>query len=69
MEEKTVLISAINCGHCARTISSEIGDIEGVHSVEVDVAAKRATIRWEQPATWAKISGMLDEIGFPGESV
>ena len=67
MEEKTVVIPAISCGHCARTISREIGDIEGVQSVDVEVAAKKATIRWTSPASWATIRDALEEIGYPAE--
>jgi len=65
MEERTVSIPNINCNHCAMTIRREIGEIEGVESVFVDVAAKRATIRWSAPADWTTIAAVLDDIGFP----
>ena len=65
MEERTVSISNINCNHCAMTIRREVGEIEGVESVFVDVAAKRATIRWSAPADWTTIAAVLDDIGFP----
>jgi copper chaperone len=65
MEEKTVFIPNINCGHCAMTIKREIGELDGVDSVEVDIAAKTAHIRWSAPADWAKIRDALEEIGFP----
>ena len=65
MEEKTVFIPAISCGHCAAAIRREISGIEGVAAVEVDVASKKARIRWSTPAEWTKIRAALDEIGYP----
>jgi copper chaperone CopZ len=65
MEEKTVLIPAISCGHCAATIKRELGDIEGVAAVEVDVATRKAHIRFSAPADWPKIRETLEDIGYP----
>lgn len=65
MEEKTVSIPGISCGHCAMTIKRDIGEIEGVSSVDVDIASKKATFRWSAPADWMLIAATLDEIGFP----
>lgn len=67
MEEKTVTIPAISCAHCAMTIKREIGGLDGVASVAVDIAAKRAAIRWTGPATWESIRSVLEEIGYPPE--
>ena len=65
MEEKTISIPNISCGHCAMTIKRELGDLEGVAEVDVDVAAKKVRIRWNAPADWTKIRAALDEIGYP----
>jgi copper chaperone CopZ len=34
----------ISCDHCAKAISSEVGEVAGVSAVEVDVAAKTVTV-------------------------
>ena len=65
MKEKTVSIPNISCGHCAMTIRRELGDIEGVAEVDVDIPSKTARIRWNPPADWTTIRAMLDEIGYP----
>ena len=65
MEERTVTIPNINCGHCAMTIKREIREITGVESVDVDVSTRKATVRWSAPADWESIAAVLDEIGFP----
>ena len=64
MNEKTVSIPNISCGHCAATIQREVGEVPGVQQVAVDIQAKRATIRWRAPATWDLIAGVLKEINF-----
>jgi len=65
MEQKTVHIPTISCGHCIMTIQREVGDLEGVMSVEGDVMAKRVTIKWDNPATWEGIADILKEAGYP----
>jgi len=65
MEEKIVNIPAISCGHCVMAIKREVGDLEGVTSVEADENAKTASFKWESPATWEKIADTLKEAGYP----
>jgi copper chaperone CopZ len=36
VEEKTVQIPSISCGHCLMTIKREVAELEGVKSVEGD---------------------------------
>lgn len=67
MEEKTVHIPSISCGHCIMTIQREVGDLEGVEAVEGDPMNKKVTVTWDNPATWDKISATLKEIGYPAE--
>ena len=67
MEETTVYIPTISCGHCIMTIKNELGNIEGVQSVEGDLPAKTVTITWSSPAEWEKIVRTLEEISYPPE--
>ncbi len=65
MEEKTVNIPTISCGHCVMTIERQVGELEGVKSVDADANTKKVTIKWDPPTTWEKISGTLKEVGYP----
>ena len=67
MEEKTVHIPSISCGHCVMTIKREVGELEGIKSVEGDENTKMVTVKWGNPATWGKITDTLKEIGYPAE--
>jgi copper chaperone CopZ len=40
-------IPSVNCGHCKMTIEQKVGELAGVASVNVDVAAKRAVIKYQ----------------------
>ena len=65
MEEKTVHVPGISCGHCVMTIEREVGEIPGVESVTGNRALKNVTVRWGEPATWEAVQEMLVELGFP----
>ncbi len=65
MEEKTVHVPGISCGHCVMTIEREVGEIPGVASVKGNQHLKHVTFRWSAPATWEAIQEALAEIGFP----
>ena len=67
MTTKTFMAPAINCGHCTNTIEMEVGDLTGVNNVKADVDSKQVTVEWGDPATWAEIEALLDEIGFPAK--
>ena len=67
MEEKTVHVPNISCGHCKATIEREVGEIPGVVEVSADVESKNVRIRWQSPADWDAIAGFLDEIGYPAQ--
>ena len=68
MEEKSVHVPSISCGHCVMTIKREVGEMEGVKSVEGDETTKTVTVKWDNPATWEKITDTLKEVGYPAEA-
>ena len=67
MEAKSVKIPTISCHHCKATIERELGELEGIKEVKVDVDAKTARIRWDAPASWEQIKKTLTEIGYAPE--
>jgi quercetin dioxygenase-like cupin family protein/copper chaperone CopZ len=58
-------IPSVNCGHCKMTIERKVGELAGVTSVNVDVAAKQAVIKYSPPATKSWIETVLTRIGYP----
>lgn len=65
MNTRSVVIPSISCHHCVRTITNELQDIEGVHTIEAEVETKKTVITWDAPATWDQIRETLIEIGYP----
>lgn len=66
MPQTTVVLPAISCGHCVRTIEREIGDLPGVTRVVADASTKTASIEYDEAQVgWTEITRLLTEIGFP----
>jgi copper chaperone len=53
----------ISCDHCKHAIESEVSQVRGVESVEVDVQARTVTVSGE-PLDEAAIIGAIDEAGY-----
>ena len=67
MTTKTFIVPNISCGHCTRTIETELGELPGVSRVKADAASKQVTVEWDHPATWENIRALLKEINYPPE--
>ena len=67
MTKKTFIVPNISCGHCTRTIESELGELAGVTGVKAEATSKQVTVEWEEPATWDNIRALLEEINYPPE--
>lgn len=65
MKTITYSIPNISCNHCVHTIKTEVGDIEGVKSVEANFETKKAVISFDAPATEEQILLLLKEINYP----
>ncbi|HLF01894.1 MAG TPA: cation transporter [Anaerolineales bacterium] len=67
MNTITVKAPAISCGHCVKTIQSEVGELTGVQSVVAAQDTKLVTIAYDDPATKEQIEALMAEIGYPVE--
>jgi copper chaperone len=66
MDERTVSVPGISCGHCVMTIEREVGEVPGVSSVAADHATRTVTISWDPDLTdWAAIEDTMKEINYP----
>ncbi|MEW6718053.1 MAG: heavy-metal-associated domain-containing protein [Chloroflexota bacterium] len=61
----TYTIPNISCGHCVHTIKMELGELQGVRSVEGNPSTKQVTVSFEAPATEEGIKRRLAEINYP----
>lgn len=67
MEEQTLTVPKISCGHCVNAIQKEISGMAGVSSVTGDPDTKTITVKWDTPASIAGIKSMLEEINYPAQ--
>lgn len=65
MENETLSIPNISCGHCVMAIKNELGELDGVKTVDGSPEAKTINVEWESPATLDKIKETLKEINYP----
>ena len=57
----------ISCGHCVHTIQMEVGDLEGVQSVNASNETKEVVVVFDSPATEDQIVALMKEINYPPE--
>lgn len=65
MENQTLSVPNITCGHCVQAIKNELSELDGVQSVEGDPSKKEIQVQFSEPATLAKIKDLLQEINYP----
>jgi copper chaperone CopZ len=55
----------ISCGHCVKTIQTEVAELAGVQTVSADAATKVVEITFELPADEERLRTFLAEINYP----
>ena len=60
----TYTVTGMTCGHCVRSVTEEVGRIEGVTKVDVDLASGRVTVEAEGPVDDAAFAAAVDEAGY-----
>ncbi|MFC3998168.1 heavy-metal-associated domain-containing protein [Nocardiopsis sediminis] len=57
-------VEGMTCGHCAQSVSREVGAVPGVSGVDVDVATGRVTVTGDGPVDAALVRAAVDEAGY-----
>ena len=62
--EQSYVVMGMTCGHCVASVTEEVGEIEGVRDVVVDLAT--ATLRFEsdEPITREAVAVAVREAGY-----
>ena len=69
MTTVTYTVPAIHCGHCIHTIEMEVGELQGVQSVNAEQSTKKVQITFDAPASEDTIRALLAEINYPAEGL
>ena len=63
MSEITYTVPGMSCGHCKAAVSSELQDVAGVESVDVDLDTKLVTVRGSDLDD-AALRAAIEEAGY-----
>jgi copper ion binding protein len=62
--QTTITVTGMTCDHCARAVRDEVGELEGVERVDVDLASGRVVIAATAPLDAAALRGAVEEAGY-----
>ncbi len=60
----TITVDGMTCGHCVSAVQSEVGKIEGVTDVAVDLASGEVTVVAEQTPDLDALREAVEEAGY-----
>jgi copper chaperone len=63
MSEMTYTVPGMHCGHCERAVSSELRQLDGVESIEIDLERKLVTVRGTRLDD-AALRAAIEEAGY-----
>lgn len=57
-------VSGMTCGHCVSAVTAEVGGIDGVSDVKVDLATGVVTVTSAAPLEEQAVRDAVDEAGY-----
>lgn len=57
-------LTGMTCQHCVTAVTEEVGEVEGVVDVQVDLAAGRVTVTSRGPVDDAAVRAAVEEAGY-----
>ena len=66
MTTKTYAVTGMTCEHCVNAVTTELGSLDGVSAVTVDLVAdgnSQVTIASDRPLSEEEVIAALDEAG------
>lgn len=64
MSQSTYNVAGMTCGHCANAVTEEVGKLDGVRGVDVDVAAGKVTVTSDRPLAEDEVRDAVTEAGY-----
>ena len=60
----TFTVTGMSCGHCVAAVRNEVGKVDGVTGVDIDLASGRVTVASLGPVEPAAVSAAVEEAGY-----
>lgn len=65
MEQTTLKVQGMSCGHCVNSIESNVGQLNGVQSVKVHLAEGKVDIAFDTAVvSLQQITDVIEEQGY-----
>jgi len=64
MDTQTFRVLGLSCDHCVQAVTSEVGQLSGVQSVQVDLSSNLMTVVSSHPIDRASVAAALDDAGY-----
>ena len=60
----TFTVTGMTCGHCVQAVTDELQTIDGVETVDVELASGTVTVVSAEPITEQALAAAVDEAGY-----
>lgn len=57
-------VSGMTCAHCAASVTEELGEVDGVRDVHVDVSTGAVVVVSDRALTRDQVARAVDEAGY-----
>jgi copper ion binding protein len=64
MSQSTYTVQGMTCDHCAGSVTEEVGRIDGVQDVKVDLATGAVTVTSDREVTSDEVRTAVTEAGY-----
>ncbi|GAE31974.1 copper chaperone CopZ [Halalkalibacter hemicellulosilyticus] len=70
MEQKTLSVKGMSCGHCVSSIKENVGELGGVSKVNVDLQRAKVAVQYDaDQVTVDSIKEVIEEQGYDVEGI
>ena len=64
MATTTYTVTGMTCDHCVAAVREEVGKVDGVSRVDVELAGGLVTVESEAPLDQAAVTAAVEEAGY-----
>ena len=64
MTTETYTVTGMTCGHCVSSVTEEVGELPGVHDVQVDLESGHVTVTADAPVGADQVRAAVEEAGY-----
>ncbi len=64
MSQSTYTVAGMTCEHCVASVTEEIGELDGVSAVAVELSTGAVTVTSAQPLDVSDVRGAVEEAGY-----